>query len=81
MCEPLYYDVMYKINPWMGGVVDRKLAYEQWTNLKNAVESCGVEVKVVKQVEGLPDMVFICDSGLVYKNKVGKNFSCKHEIH
>lgn len=34
MCPPKHFAVKYKINPWMGGTVDRALAQHQWDNLK-----------------------------------------------
>lgn len=70
LCAPKYFKVAYKINPWMGGTVDTNLAQKQWDNLKNIIEGCGVEVKTINQVDGLPDMVFCCNSGIVYGKKV-----------
>uniref|UniRef100_A0A0N5A3S4 Amidinotransferase n=1 Tax=Parastrongyloides trichosuri TaxID=131310 RepID=A0A0N5A3S4_PARTI len=70
MVPPTHFCVEYNINPWMGGVVDREKAMTQWIELKNVIEKEGVEVLVLDQVNGLPDMVFTCNSGLVYKNKV-----------
>jgi N-dimethylarginine dimethylaminohydrolase len=70
MCAPNHFKVAYKINPWMGGTVDSALAHKQWNTLKNAFEKNGVEVKTINQAEGLPDMVFCCNSGIVYGKKV-----------
>ncbi|VDP23071.1 unnamed protein product [Soboliphyme baturini] len=69
MCPPTYFRIAYKINPWMGGVVDSKMAMQQWTELKNAVEKCGIEVDLIDPVEEQPDMVFTCNSGLALNNK------------
>jgi len=69
LCAPRYFKVAYKINPWMGGTVDSVLAQKQWDNLKQNIEKCGVEVKTIPQVDGLPDMVFCCNSGIVYGKK------------
>jgi len=72
MVPPKYFDVEYSINPWMdvSGHVDRTLAQQQWENLRRAIEKTGYIVETLEPVEGQPDMVFICDSGIVYKNKV-----------
>ncbi|CEF71606.1 Amidinotransferase family-containing protein [Strongyloides ratti] len=70
MVPPTHFCVEYSINPWMGGIVDKNKAMEQWNNLKNLIEIEGVKVLTLEQVEGLPDMVFSCNFGLVYKNKV-----------
>uniref|UniRef100_A0AC35U4V0 Amidinotransferase n=1 Tax=Rhabditophanes sp. KR3021 TaxID=114890 RepID=A0AC35U4V0_9BILA len=70
MVPPTFFCVEYAINPWMGGVVDKDKAMTQWTHLKNEIEAEGVEVKVLEHVNGLPDMVFSCNAGLAYNNKL-----------
>lgn len=70
MCEPTHFDIEYNINPWMGGDVDKEEAYQQWKSLKDAITAQGVEVLTIEPVKGLPDMVFTCNAGLVYHNKV-----------
>uniref|UniRef100_A0A0M3HHX3 Glutaredoxin domain-containing protein n=1 Tax=Ascaris lumbricoides TaxID=6252 RepID=A0A0M3HHX3_ASCLU len=74
MVPPKHFTVEYSINPWMGGVVDKAKAFEQWNLLKSAIEKEGVEVKpkvlTLEQAQGLPDMVFVCNSGLVLNDKV-----------
>uniref|UniRef100_A0A0N5CFI6 Amidinotransferase n=1 Tax=Strongyloides papillosus TaxID=174720 RepID=A0A0N5CFI6_STREA len=70
MVPPTHFCVEYSINPWMGGVVDKDKAMEQWKNLKKIIEDEGVEVLTLEQVKGLPDMVFSCNAGIIYKNKV-----------
>lgn len=71
MVPPKYFKVEYAINPWMGGVVDQPKAQRQWDDLKKAIEKAGVPVKTLEPVDGLPDMVFVCNSGIVLNNKVG----------
>ncbi|VDM50794.1 unnamed protein product [Toxocara canis] len=44
MVPPKHFTVEYTINPWMGGVVDKAKAFEQWSELKTAIEKEGVEV-------------------------------------
>ncbi len=70
MCPPKFFTVEYTINPWMGGVVDRIKAQEQWEKLMTTIQKCGVEVNVMEPADGLPDMVFCCNAGIVNGNKV-----------
>uniref|UniRef100_A0A8R1HQX0 Dimethylargininase n=1 Tax=Caenorhabditis japonica TaxID=281687 RepID=A0A8R1HQX0_CAEJA len=70
MVPPKNFTVEYAINPWMGGVVDQQKAQTQWDGLKNAIEKQGVQVLTMEQTKGLPDQVFVCNSGLVFDNKV-----------
>lgn len=50
--------------------MNKSLAMKQWENLKSKVEGCGVKVEELSQVQGLPDMVFCCNAGLVVGQKV-----------
>ncbi|TMS32849.1 hypothetical protein L596_000648 [Steinernema carpocapsae] len=43
MVPPTHFTVEYTINPWMGGVVDKAKAHEQWSKLKGAIEKEGVK--------------------------------------
>lgn len=70
MVPPKHFTVEYTINPWMGGVVDKQKAHQQWNSLKSAIENAGVPVLTMEQTEGLPDQVFVCNSGLVYDDQV-----------
>ncbi|VDM77798.1 unnamed protein product [Strongylus vulgaris] len=70
MVPPQHFTVEYNINPWMGGIVDKKKAFEQWNALKKTIEQEGVQVLTMDQTQGLPDQVFVCNSGLVYNNNV-----------
>lgn len=67
MCPPTYFDVVYAINDWMrpGEPVDRDRAMSQWSALADTYRRLGHEVLTIDPVEGLPDMVFVTDSGLV----------------
>jgi N-dimethylarginine dimethylaminohydrolase len=70
MCEPTYYDVEYEINPWMDvhNRPDKKKSFEQWLKLRNTYESLGVEVQLIAQEPGLPDMMFTANGGTVRGN-------------
>ncbi|PAV82049.1 hypothetical protein WR25_11094 [Diploscapter pachys] len=71
MVPPNHFTVEYSINPWMKNEkVDKAKAMQQWTELKKAIENEGVEVLTMEQQPNLPDQVFVCNSGLVFKDKV-----------
>lgn len=71
LCRPLFYQVNYQINPWMKiGSVDPKLAMKQWLALKNTYQDLGLNVDIIDQVEGLPDMVFAADQGIPTENGI-----------
>ena len=71
LCRPDYFDVDYIINPLMQPhSVDRQLALKQWLNLKSTYEKIGVEVEVINQEQGVPDMVFATDHGVVLNGSV-----------
>ena len=67
MCPPDYFGVFYEINPWMHTDIapDRELAYEQWHNLVATIRKAGATVKTMEPVQGLPDLVFTANAGLV----------------
>ncbi len=71
MCRPRYYTVNYEINPWMdvGEKPDEELAKAQWDSLYKTLTGIGINVELIDPVEGLPDMVFTANGGLVSGNK------------
>ncbi len=74
MCEPTFFDVCYVINPWMEGnlgKVDKALAKDQWENLYRIVSRMS-PVSLIAPVEGLPDMVFTANAGLVHRTADGR---------
>jgi N-dimethylarginine dimethylaminohydrolase len=67
MCEPGYFDVSYAINPWMTaniGRVDKPLARKQWQALHDTLAKKS-NIELIEPVDGLPDMVFTANAGLV----------------
>lgn len=52
------------------GSVDKTKAMAQWENLVTALESQGIQVDIIEQEEGVPDMVFATDEGIVQNDKV-----------
>jgi N-dimethylarginine dimethylaminohydrolase len=83
MCPPTFFQVDYCINPWMRnnqGNVDHMKAVEQWTALYNKLREHGVEIDYITPVEGLPDMVFTANAGLVWeKEKIFRASTFKKE--
>jgi N-dimethylarginine dimethylaminohydrolase len=70
LCPPDHYRVDYAINPWMGGIVDSKLALLEWLALEDAIIRSGAEVAVIDPHPDLPDMVFAANAGCVKDNHV-----------
>ncbi|MGA7964957.1 MAG: arginine deiminase-related protein [Gammaproteobacteria bacterium] len=68
MCAPDFFTVDYAINPWMvagEGAVSTRLAMTQWKTLHDALVEVA-EVALLPPVDGLPDMVFTANAGVVY---------------
>jgi N-dimethylarginine dimethylaminohydrolase len=67
MCPPTYFDVTYRINPWMhpDASVSQRRAMQQWKALRRAFVEAGHVVDVIEPIDGLPDMVFAANGGLV----------------
>jgi N-dimethylarginine dimethylaminohydrolase len=70
MCEPAYYGVEYVINPWMEagrGRVRRQEALDQWNALHSVMSELAA-VACIQPQDGLPDMVFTANAGLILEN-------------
>lgn len=86
MVSPEHFDVEYSINPHMldenGNLnkVDRKLAMQQWKDLKATFEKTGTMVEVLKGQEGLPDMVFCANQTFPFM-KDGKKQMVMSQMH
>jgi N-dimethylarginine dimethylaminohydrolase len=67
MCPPDYFGVFYEINPWMHQDIrpDPELALEQWHTLVASLQQAGANVETIEPIQGLPDMVFVANAGLV----------------
>jgi lysine-ketoglutarate reductase/saccharopine dehydrogenase-like protein (TIGR00300 family) len=67
MCAPDHYDVDYVINPWMEGNIHKsspEMAVEQWSKLNFVLKEIA-QVDLVQGQQGVPDMVFTANAGLV----------------
>jgi N-dimethylarginine dimethylaminohydrolase len=76
MCAPDFFEVSYRINPWMEperwSVSAERLAREAragWAELKRTYERLGACVDVQPPQRGLPDMVFTANAALVLDRK------------
>ncbi|WP_370617832.1 dimethylargininase [Mumia sp. Pv 4-285] len=71
MCRPEHFDVTYAINPWMdpSKPVDTALAIAQWELLRSTYEVLGHQVDLIHPVEGLPDMVYAANGGVVFEGR------------
>lgn len=71
LCPPQHFGVLYEINPWMhdaasGEVaVDVDRALDQWHTLHRTLLAAGAEVDTIDQPEGVPDLVFTANAGLL----------------
>ncbi|HEY1085491.1 MAG TPA: arginine deiminase family protein [Candidatus Saccharimonadales bacterium] len=66
LCRPTHFQVDYVINPHMKPFsVDPKNAMKQWEKLVATLESLDIKVDVIEQEQGVPDMVFATDQGIV----------------
>lgn len=72
MCRPDYYGIYYEINPWMNTKrqTDHAEAVRQWQQLHDLLVKLGAEIELISPVEGLPDMVFTANAGMVFQQRV-----------
>ena len=72
MCPADYYGIEYEINPWMsrGRQSDLARSREQWRALHTLLESLGVDIRLMEPIQGLPDLVFTANAGLVWRDTV-----------
>jgi N-dimethylarginine dimethylaminohydrolase len=81
MCPPDYYGIEYEINPWMSrahGSTPEK-ARQQWSALHEALLSLGVAVELMAPQQGLPDLVFTANAGLIFGNRFFSS-RFRHEV-
>jgi N-dimethylarginine dimethylaminohydrolase len=59
--------VSYRISPWMHpeAPTDTARAVEQWQSLYDIYTGLGFDISLIDPVEGLPDMVYAANGGLV----------------
>lgn len=81
MCPPDYYGIEYEINPWMSRSrgSEQARARQQWQALYQTLLGLGVQVELMAPRQGLPDLVFTANAGLMF----GKRFFSsrfRHEV-
>ena len=79
MCPPSYFGVLYEINPWMHTsiAVDPERALLEWERLVTTLGRAGAAIERQTPVDGLPDLVFTANAGLVN----GEQFIPAHFSH
>ncbi|MEX0703149.1 MAG: arginine deiminase-related protein [Planctomycetales bacterium] len=72
MCPPDFYGIEYEINPWMSRSRQSEPATSraQWRALFDLLESLGADIRLMNPVQGLPDLVFTANAGLVWRDSV-----------
>jgi ornithine aminotransferase len=77
MSAPDFFEVSYRINPWMDpstwSVSADRLARDArngWAELKRTYEVLGATIEVQRAERGLPDMVFTANAAVVLDRKV-----------
>lgn len=70
LCPPNYYQIEYVINPWMHltNKVDTNRAMEEFDWVVEIYKRIGLEVLIIPQVQGLPDMTYAANLGFVIDN-------------
>ncbi|WP_422930750.1 dimethylarginine dimethylaminohydrolase family protein [Singulisphaera sp. PoT] len=70
MCAPTYFGIEYEINPWMNRLVasDPVESLLQWQALYHTIRDLGARIETLDPIQGLPDLVFTANAGLVYDN-------------
>ncbi len=72
VCPPDFYRIDYEINPWMKreNAVDHGRAVQQWNGLMEALANrVSVTLERMTPVDGLPDLVFTANAGVVVDGK------------
>jgi N-dimethylarginine dimethylaminohydrolase len=67
LCPPQHFGVLYEINPWMHREVDVDVdvAVGQWEHLHGTLLDAGAEIETIHQPDGVPDLVFTANAGLL----------------
>jgi N-dimethylarginine dimethylaminohydrolase len=81
MCPPDFYGIEYEINPWMsrnrGSNSER--ARQQWSDLHQVLLGLGAKVELMAPQQGLPDLVFTANAGVVFGNRFFSS-RFRHEV-
>jgi N-dimethylarginine dimethylaminohydrolase len=71
MCPPDFYGIEYEINPWMSRSRGSKAgaARAQWRQLHDTLAGLGVRIELLEPKQGLPDLVFTANAGLMFQDR------------
>jgi N-dimethylarginine dimethylaminohydrolase len=71
VCPPDHFTVAYEINPYMHRQVhpDQDRAKQQFEGLVASLRAAGASVELLEPVDGLPDLVFTANAGIVDGNR------------
>lgn len=84
MVRPLHYSVDYIINPHMAdhvGSVDSIEANNEWDLVRSLFDQIGMNIHVIEDQAGLPDMVFCANQSLPYIDENGKRHAFMSIMH
>jgi N-dimethylarginine dimethylaminohydrolase len=84
MVRPLHYAVDYVINPHMAnqvGKVDTIQAHNEWELVRTLFDQIGLQVRIIEDQEGLPDMVFCANQSLPYIDEEDKRHVIMSIMH
>lgn len=70
VCKPIYYDLLYEINPWMckDNSINKEKAMAQWNNFISTLSKFS-NIEIIDQAQDCPDMVFTANCGVITRNK------------
>lgn len=84
MVRPLHYSVDYVINPHMAdqvGNVDTIEAQGEWDMIRGLFDQIGINVRLMEDQDGLPDMVFCANQSLPYIDTKGNRHAIMSIMH
>lgn len=84
MVRPLHFSVDYVINPHMAdhvGKVDKIEANNEWDLVRSLFDQIGINVHIIEDQQGLPDMVFCANQSLPYIDEEGKRHAFMSIMH
>ena len=72
VCPPDYFGIEYEINPWMRvtNASNPERTLSQWRSLTRVLEEeLDIDLERMESVQGLPDLVFTANAGIVAGGK------------
>ncbi len=76
LCPPDYFEVSYKINPWMDPECWARQSHDlqprsrrEWVHLYQTLKQLGASIELMPAQQGVPDIVFVANSAVVLNGK------------